>query len=624
MKRCIHIDFHTMPGIDNFAENISAKKTAQMLKDANVTYVNMFARCNVGFSYYPTKAGFVYPGLKRDLLGEMIEEMHKVNIGISAYLNVGVNHELVLRRPELLQIDEKGRVYGDSPCGNNFFRSPCLNSEYRQLLYAEIREIAAKNPDGIFCDCMIPKRCYCKNCLDKMHEAGIDVNDDKQVYRFAFENMLEVAREIRSIVPDNMKLYLNSFPYDLVEGLSTHAELECLPTDTEIWGYDFFTTNAPYYRMFSDERVYMTGRFVKSWGDYGGYRNIVSIENDVFDALLYGFSPSVGDHMDPVNGLDEELYKGIGKIFDKVKKLEKWTDNAKPLVEAAIVRNKTDYEDRFYNPNKNSGSGAAKMLSDLKICFDIVNEEMDFSKYRLIIVPGNIVMNEALKEKLNSFNGAVLSCGKSLDTNGRWSFIDECSDDENKDGFYERDGRNVAMYALGVKMKSKCSISDYIEPYFDRCWDGYHAYFYVPPKESAGYSAIAKSGNTVHFCFDVFRAYFENDADYLRDTVLDMIDDILPDRLIEANNIPITSRATLMRSSTDILQIKTTFPQLWHKTGKISEHITLPAGRKVSVKGEYKNVFTIPNEEPLEAEIINGRTVITLPEINGYIAIKLQ
>ena len=618
MKRCIHIDFHTMPGIEDFAKNIHGEEVAQILSDAHVTYVNLFARCNVGFSYYPTKIGTIYPGLERDLLGEMIDACHAKGIGVSAYLNVGLNHELVRRRPEWLRVNKDGSTQEENVMGN-FFRTPCMYSGYVDYLLDEIREIMEKKPDGIFCDCLIPKRCYCPRCQEKMLAAGVDMEDDLQVYQFAFQRMREVAQLIRSIVPNTMRLFFNSYPYDLLSDLCSHTELECLPTDTKIWGYDFFLRNAPYYRMFSKNRLYMTGRFVNSWGDYGGYRNAASMESDVFDALMYGFAPSIGDHMDPVNGLDKTLYRQIGEMYEKVEALEPYLLDAEPVIEAAILRNKSGQ-----NGGANASvTGATKMLSDMKLCFDVINEDFPLDKYRLLILPDGLAMTDKLKAKLNAFRGSILSCGNSLDTDGRWNFISHVEPDTNKDGFYPMADRKVAMYSLSIKMKSSFSVADYIEPCFDRCFDGQHSYFYIPPGKSSGFSAIAKKDNTVHICFDIFRAYKDNDAEYLRETLWPLVDALLPDPLLAGKFLPTLFRATLMRGKTDILQIKSTVPSLWGNTGKIPEHVTFAKGLQIGVKGEYAQARTIPHGEPLQTEISGGRTWITLGKLTGYTAIEL-
>ena len=618
MKRCIHIDFHTMPGIKDFAKEIDAARIADMFSSAHVTWVNLFARCNIGFSYYPTKVGIPYPGLQRDLLGELIEACHKKSIGVTAYLNIDLDHELFRLHPEYCRVNQDGSIIEQSIVGNNFYRSGCLNGAYRDHLLAEIREILEKEPDGIFCDCLIPKACYCSTCRDKMKKRGMDPTQTEQVRRFAFDTILEVARQIRAIVPQNKRLFLNSFPYDRVADLCSHGELECLPSDTKIWGYDFFTSNAPYWRMFSNERVYMTGRFGRSWGDYGGYRDGVAIECDVYDALMYGYHPSVGDHMDPVFGLDERLYEQIGRIYEKVIALEPWTEGSQPLVEAAVLRNQS-----AWNVGINASvKGAAKLLAEQKVCFDMIDETMPFDSYQLLVLPNGLQITPNLRQKLAAFAGKILSCGTSCDVHGRWSFLSDVQADERADGFYDHGGRAVAMYVPAVKMRSARSICAYIPPRFERVWDGEHAYYYIPPGEPDGFSAIAATEDTAHICFDIFRGYFENDAPHLAETVRALLEKLLPQPLIRAD-LPTYARATLLRGQEDLLQIKTTYPQYWNHGGRITDHVCLPAGRKISVAGIYESAVTVPDGKPLAITAEQGRTVVQLPEIEGYLAVAL-
>ena len=72
MKRAIHLDFHTMPGIYDFEETFDPVAFAQTLKDAKVEYINAVAQCNLGFCYFPTNVGVRYPYLKTDLFGSII------------------------------------------------------------------------------------------------------------------------------------------------------------------------------------------------------------------------------------------------------------------------------------------------------------------------------------------------------------------------------------------------------------------------------------------------------------------------------------------------------------------------------------------------------------------------
>lgn len=618
IKRMVHIDFHTMPGIDNFGAGFSAKEMAKQFSDANVEYINMCARCNIGFSYYPTKIGMVYPGLKGDLLADVIEECHKVGIGVSAYLNGGINHQLMIEHPEFMTINKDGTVYRDDDrVADNYFRTPCLNSGYRKYLIEEIKEILTKDPDGIFCDCMKPKKCYCPSCIKKMHQKNIDIEDDDQVISFALDTLRETFAQIRQVVPKDKRLLFNGHPHEDLYWSESHIEVECLVTDP-IWGYDFAPAVNPYYRKFNDDLVYMFGRFISTWGDVAGVKSEAAIENDVYDALLYGYTPCVGDHLHPGYGLDEELYEKVGKIYGYVKSLEPWTDNTKPIVEAAILRNKVNHKN-FKDHVTPSDKGCARLLSELKISYDVVNEDMDFGGYKLLILPDNIEITDKLNQKLEAFSGSILSSGKSIKKTKVWDYISEFCEDTNSDGFY-RHSKNVrANYCNGIKMKSPFGVMEYIEPYFNRHYDGLHAYAYIPPRGGQGFCALAVKENRAHICFNIFKAYFEYGTDFHKKLLKEVIDRLLPKRIIDADALPITSRVTLMRGKEgDVLHIKATYPEYHGKIGVVKEHCSIDAGTEIVVDGEYSGVVSLPEKLEIDCETKDGKTKIKLPKIKGY------
>jgi hypothetical protein len=74
-----------MPDIPDFGKNIDAKNFAQTLKDARVDYINAFAKCNIGFAYYPTKLGLVHAILNFVMFGQNVYDCHKLGIGVTAY-----------------------------------------------------------------------------------------------------------------------------------------------------------------------------------------------------------------------------------------------------------------------------------------------------------------------------------------------------------------------------------------------------------------------------------------------------------------------------------------------------------------------------------------------------------
>ena len=617
IKRAAHFDFHTMPGIYDFGSEFDAAEFAETLSDAHIEYINMFARCNIGFSYYPTKIGISYPTMKGDLFGDVLRECHRKGIGVTAYFNGGLNHELMLRQPGYMKINKDGSVYKGDIQASNFFRTPCFNTPYRQYLIEEIKEILSLEPDGIFCDCMIPAPCYCPECTKRMQAEGVDMADDDAVLDFALRTLREVFAEIRAVVPKDKRLIINSHPYDDLCDYQSHVEIECLTTG-EFWGYDFLPAFAPYYRQYSDECIYMSGRFARDWGDFAGIKAIPAIENDVYEGLLYGYVPSVGDHLHPRGGLNKALYKEIGRIYEYVMELEPWTDGSKPKTEAAVLRNHTNSKNVIQYVS-DSDRGAARVMAELKVSYDIVNEDMDFSPYKLLVLPDNIEITDKLVKKLENFRGAILSTGESIAKSKVWDYIEEYEKDTNTDGFFGLDGEVYAGYSCGIKMKSEHSISDYIEPYFNKGWDGLHSYYYIPYDKCIGYSAAAVKGNRAHIAFNIFDSYYKYGATFQKDFVKKIIDRILPERIINPETLPSTTRVSVMSGKTgDIMHVKTTFPEQRGKAGIIEEHVVLPAGRKVSIMGEYKSVVTLPEQKELEISVANGRTEITLPEITGY------
>ncbi len=647
MKRAVHFDFHTMPGIDNFGENFDAAKFAGQMADANVDYVNMFARCNIGFSYYPTKIGVPYPAMKGNMFGDVVRECHKLNIGVTGYLNTSLNHELALRRPEWLVMRKNGKTCDLEAGGGNFFRAMCYNSPYSDYFIEEIKEILAEGADGIFCDCYIIPVCYCSRCKSLMESEGLDITDDDTIAAFSRRTLDNFMKRIREAVPKDKRLIVNGSRQWRGKDINSHYEVECLPSH---WGYDYFAPNAAFARTAYDTVVYMNGRFQICWGDFGGYKGRASVENDFYDALTQGAVPMLGDHLHPAELAESDIYRDLGEIYAKIKEYERWTDNAKFIPEIAIVTKEHDFDDSIY--------GAARMLSELKYTYDVVWYDTDFSKYKLIIVADDVSFDEILSRRVSDYlksGGKVISSGTSALLKGKlsfalpeWSFEPVNYIENNGASLIQRGDagfttyftlnyeNNLAKmryseYETAISMKAgegNISLAEEHRSYFDKSgWDGRHYVFYTPPKEPTGNSVMAvnKEENVAHIAFPIFLAYRKSSATVYKDMIKTLIERFMPDNLIKAENMPSTSRITLTGNDEyKLLHVKVTYPEIKGRMGIIEEHTELPAGKTVLVKGEYNSVSVLPLESPVSSEIINGYTKITLPQITGYAMLLLK
>ena len=104
-KRAVHLDFHTMPGVYDVGRDFDPQAFARTLQEAHIEYITVFAKCNLGFAYYPTDVGIVHPGLKTDLLGPMVAACHERGIRIVAYINTGLDHESSVRHREWCKLN---------------------------------------------------------------------------------------------------------------------------------------------------------------------------------------------------------------------------------------------------------------------------------------------------------------------------------------------------------------------------------------------------------------------------------------------------------------------------------------------------------------------------------------
>lgn len=634
MKRVVHFDFHTMPNIDDFGAHFDAEAFADRLAASHVAYINMFGRCNIGFSYYPTKVGFPYPGLKTNMLGDTVRACHARGIGVIGYIHVGLHHELLRQRPDYARMEKDGTVY-NYRAGANWFRQPCFFGPYAEHVLEEVKEVLALGVDGLFLDGIAPRDCACPRCLGEMKKRGMDISSDADISAFAAWAARDLAERIRALVPEEKYLYFKGLPLAVAQDLNTHGEIACLASNM---GYDFFPAQAALARGLYRSRLYMNGRFGYDWGDFGGYKGKASVENDFFEALMNGCGTTLGDHLHPSEICEEAIYRDLAEIYGEMERLERWTDGTDYLAEIAILT-----KDGTAGA---SHEGAARILSELKYTYNILKTDADLSGYALVILPDDIAVDDALKAKLDDYlakGGKVLSSGASgLSPDGTgfahpaWDFGYE-GEDATEVSYYKMRYATAGLaemryeaYERSMRITPKLTnsvIADHITTYFNRDYDGNHWYFYTPPRNETGYAAALLNtvGNIAHVAFPVFRAFRKTLSRGHRALVGQLLSLLYPVKLIRAETLPITSRATLLAGEDcKLLCLKVTYPENRGEGGSVEEHTVLPAGRTAAVKGEYKSATLLPADVPVATAVKDGYTTVTLPEITGYAVICLK
>lgn len=636
IKRAIHVDFHTLPNIYDFGSGYDAEEFAQTLANAGVEYVNLVASCNIGFCYFPTGVGPIYPYMSGDRFGETLTALKKRGIGVSAYINVGLNHENALRHHDWVRVNKKRQtIYGDTT--GNFFRMIDYNaSGFRDYLFALVKEINDKyDVDGFFFDGFRVKDCYCDKCLSERIALGLDPEDSKIAKEFAYKKMQELCQELCKII-GNKNVFFCGMRY--TEPFHEHIEVECLPSGN--WGYDYFNQAAAYARgvgrKLDRDVLYMTGRFQDDWGDFGGIRSKASFEYDIYDALANGFQISIGDHLHPRTNLNPDLYKTIGELYQDFARYEDALCGAKYKAEIGVL-----LADDLFDFEKTEYIGATRVLNELKYSYDFIPPTADFSAYKVIMLCDEYVLDFQTAEKLDEFvknGGKILSSGSSgLNKKKQefllpaYEFIEYCGLDKANAPYFtfdEGESKNTqwAEYESGILIKNRSGIrlASYIRPYNKRMFDGKHGYFYTPPERETGYATAVYKDGVCHIAFRIFTAYATR---FLRAHKL-LIGQALGkliDKPIIKTNLPDYTRVNITeKDGNTYLHVRTTFPEKKNAKGVIEDHITVPCGRVAYVLGEYKTATDLISGEKFTTELEDGYTRISLPDITGYKVILLK
>jgi len=639
-KYCLFYDNHTMPACPDVGANFDAEAFTDRIKRCGVDQLTFHARCNLGMAYYDTKIGIKHPSLKYDLFGKLADACKRKDIALIAYLNGGISSAEGLLHREWTTLYFDGREYRE-PRFTPYVRTMCYNTPYRDHLIAMVEEIAHNYPvSGFFIDCLAGYPCVCPICVKEMKERGIDWNNKDEVIKFSEFSALRMSRDIakaaRAINPE-FQLYFNGVPFEEQAEIGTWLECEDLPTAG--WGYEYLPVLSHYMRTLGDKPIMnMNGRFY-DWGDFGGLRPEAAIKSELLYGLANGMRPNIGGHFHPRGDLENAVLDRIEKIYKELQTMERWFDNAKNLTEIAIV-----YSGKVQNIGGNKPlKSAVRMLSELKQQFDVVTEFSDWSKYKVLVIPDDIIFNEEITRRVKAHiaaGKAVISSGSSGLNQGKiqfaleeeWGikFKKEC----DFDPAYFTVGKNfnrslpdmpLSLYSSGIDVEPLPGTSveaNLIKPYYNRGWDGEYAFYYNPPEKVTDKPALTVNGEVAHFSHRIFSGYYDQAPVELRTVFGNVLDKFLPDPLIKQENLPSFSRVFVTEQpGRRMVHLLSYVPELrGSKTQIIEEPIELH-DVKISLRNDGKTpkkVYLAPERKSLPFRIIDGYVNVTIPVSNGY------
>jgi hypothetical protein len=575
--RQIHLDFHTSEHIDGIGVAFDPDDFAATFKAAHVDSVTVFAKCHHGWSYYPTEVGEPHPHLARkDLMGEMMAALAAVDIETPVYVSVQWDERNARLHPEWRAMSASNQyqhaIAADPSAGKQLspaWHTLCLNHQgYREEILAQAREIASTyDTPGLFFDIILTPDCVCPSCVERMVSMGRDpenpedrlANDEEVNERFRRETSGALATEFPGLRVFYNCGHIHKQGARRFEPYS-HLEIESLPTGG--WGYDHFPSSARYAAALGMDYVGHTGKFHTSWGEFGGFKHPQALDYECAQMVALGSKCLVGDQLHPNGAINKDTYRSIAPAYDRVARLEPYLKGARQISEIALL------SAEHFNPaggrNHPSDDGAAQMLQELKYPFDVIDSGMALAGYRLIIVPDDIVLDEAMAGKLREFhaNGGklILSDKAGLDAAGRpvlpagieagverhafdpsYIAADAASLPDMPESPFVVYGSPRKITATGADVLAQA-----IQSYFNRSFRAWCSHQHTPDDPSAAPlgPAVTEHGGIAYVAYPIFEIYHRVGQPLYKHLVADLIRRLMPDAALKTD-LPSSGRATL-------------------------------------------------------------------------------
>lgn len=653
--RQIHLDFHTSEHLPEVGKNFDAEEFASTLSKAKVNSITCFSRCHHGWLYYESKnfPEKMHPNLvNRNILKEQIEACHKYDIKVPVYTTIQWDDLIAREHPEWQVVNEKGGPFKQEKFKPGFYRNLCLNTGYLDYLKAQIKDMfeSLGNLDGVFLDILNLQPCACNSCISEMKSLGLDASDELVRYEFGqkvFDRFIEdMTKFINSIQPDCPVFYnighIGAKHRNVLDSFS-HLEIESLPGG--YWGYDHFPSTARYVRTLGMDFMGMTGKFHTDWGDFSSFRTQAALEYECFLSLAHTGKCSIGDQLGPDGKISAPVYDLIGKMYTQIEAKEPWCEAAKPIAEFGVF-----LPEEFLEPGAELTTsdllGADKMLTELGIQFDVIDTKSDLTKYKILIMPDNIPVDDSFDEKLTLYinNGGKIIASYKSGLSPKGDFVDfmgisligeapyspdfiVTKGDITK-GLY--DNTEYVMYLKGMEVAVREGAEKLIDvnvPFFNRTWEHFTSHKHTPSSGEYGYPGVVKNDNVIYFMHPIFTQYKNNGPRWIKTMVSNAIDMFIDQRLV-VHNGPSSLNINLNMQEYNnryVLHMLHYIPEKRTESIDIIEDI-IPLYNidiKLNLDETITSVKLVPENKNIEFEINQGILSFAVPEIRGHQMIEL-
>jgi hypothetical protein len=641
--RQVHLDFHTSPLIPGVGEDFDANDFVRVLKDAAVNSITVFSKCHHGMHYYPSKVGPMHPHLKFDLLGRMIEVCHKAGIRAPIYTTLMWDEYAAAQHADWRVVDEHGKVDGAGPLEAGW-RRLCPNTPLLDYVAAQVEEVAKNyDADGFFIDIMhySDYGCFCTYCLREREKLGL--NSAKQedrdrhaqlVIERAMDRLSTMvrARQPKATIFFNGRVHVGMRP-ELK--YFSHLEIESLPGGG--WGYGHFAVMSRYARNLGLDFMGVTGRFHRSWGDFGTLRNQAALDYECFTMLAQGAKCSIGDQLHPRGKLEKAVYERMGRTYRSVAEKEPWCAGARAVTEIGFLARSGL---TGHTGVTDTDLGVTRLLAQLHHQFDALDGESDFTRYKLIILPDSHRLEGALLEKVRAYLAGggklILSHESGLDSEGKKFALPDLGLEyeglgKDKGEYFEAlEGLNEGIppmvhffYEPGSAVKAQPGttvLARIWKSYFDRNYLHFSSHRQTPFEKPTEYVAVAQRGNVIYISNPIFTTYSRHSYAVHKQLVANCLKRLLPNPLTKAE-APSSAQITVTEQKGRRIVHVLHYPAE-RRTPDIDivEDVIPLSNLKFGLRLDQRprQVYLAPQRQSLKFDYADGYAQVVVPSVTGH------
>ena len=287
--------------------------------------------------------------------------------------------------------------------------------------------------------------------------------------------------------------------------------------------------------------------------------------------LAWGAKCSVGDQCHPSGEMDRGTYALIGPAYAEVEKKEPWCEGTRGVADVGVLMECGTAASDADRPTP-ADTGAGRMLLEGHVLFDMLDAESDFLRYRALVLPDAIRVDEALKARLDAYlaqGGRLLLSGASgLDADRRSFLFDVGATTEGvspfgpdfilpredlRPGFvstpmvmHPSDWIPGGGNSQRVTVTDGVSLGDVYDPYFNRTWEHFCSHQHTPNRpEKSGFACGVRKGAIAYLAHPVFTLYARRGMVAVRDYALRVLRDLIGETTVEVEGLPSTGRVAL-------------------------------------------------------------------------------